>query len=89
MEEVSCALQEPKLEPSISTLTTTIHGVELENKEMEAMAFGPMLTMKLTIGGVPTKAMIDTSSLVAVVSLHFLLETLVRQCPTEQSLEPW
>ena len=49
MEELHHALQEAELEASISTLSTTIHGVELENEKMEAMTLGPMLTMELTI----------------------------------------
>ena len=53
------------------------------------MTLRPMLTMELTIEGVPTKAMIHTGSPVTVALVLFLLETLARQHPAKQSLEQW
>ena len=79
VEELRHALCEAELEDEIAT----IYRVEPDKDKRDATILGSTPTVDLTIEGVPVQAMIDTGSLVRVVSLEFLLETLAKQRPVK------
>ena len=87
--ELQCTLREAELEEANSCIDATLHGMELEGEQREAVSLGPMLTTVLTVEGTPVEAMIDTGSPVTVISLEFLLKMLAKQRPIEQSVEGW
>ena len=88
VRELRAALQEAELEESFETTTTTMHGVELDEKE-ETTLLGATITAEVVIEGTTVEAMIDTGSPVTIVSLDFLLQALAKQRAAGQSPEEW
>ena len=82
VEELRHVLCEAELKDKI----VTIYRVEPDKDKRDATILGPTPTMDLTIEGASVWTMIDTGSPVTIVSLEFLLETLAKQRPAEQSL---
>lgn len=72
MAELRRALQEAKVEESLSETMATMRVLNTASRERSS-DLGPTLSVDVDFEGSPVNALIDTGSPVSIVSLRFLL----------------
>ena len=84
VEELRRALQEAKVEESLTYVVATMRALKSRTEENDSH-LGPTLNVEVNFEGTPVQALLDTGSPVTIVSLSSLLCALVRQRPEKQN----
>ena len=88
VEELRQALREAELEESLAKAATTMDALGVSTGREKA-PLGPTLHAVVMFEGMPVKALVDTGSPAAIVSLEFLLDALAKQRKPGQAPEEW
>ena len=88
IDELRRQLREAELIDAVEQAAGTLHGV-MPTRDSPKSKLGPTLRAPVSVNGVTANALIDTGSPATIISLEFLMQTLVQEKTTEQTPAEW
>ena len=76
--ELQTQLQQAEVDAALTAASVTTHGVRLDGRMDRTV--GPVVSLDVNLEGIPTKALVDTGSRVALVFLKFIAEVFAQKC---------
>ncbi len=82
-------LREAEIEEALTSVTATMRGIVTSPGDGGNLQLGPTITAEVVFEGTPVRALLDTGSLVTIISLEFVLKALAAKRPGSQSPSEW